>query len=276
MSEGRDPFEIPTERLPAGFAEQLDRPPERPAEPRPAATVTLLRDGGAGLEALLLRRRRETAFVPGAYVFPGGRVDGEDGEAGLLERVRGAPDPWHPRPAYWLAAVREAFEETGVLLARGSDGAWLPDAQVDARVARWREALLEEGASLLDALAALEAEVALDDVVHNAHWITPVAEPRRYDTRFFLARLPEGATAREDPREMTESVWLRPAHALERFRAGTLPMVFPTVRTLEALAGFDEVDAALAHWRGRDVPAIQPRLVRTRTGVAIRDDDEGA
>ncbi|HUH11535.1 MAG TPA: NUDIX domain-containing protein [Longimicrobiales bacterium] len=272
---GGDPFEIPAERLPPGFAAQVERPPERPARPHPAATVTLLRDGERGLEALLLRRRKETAFVPGAYVFPGGRLDAADAEAGLLARVRGAPDPWHPEPAYWLAAVREAFEETGVLLAKGARGEWLPDAQVDGEVARWREALLEDEAPLLRALEALAGEVALDDVVHNAHWITPAAEPRRYDTRFFLARLPEGGSAREDPREMTASVWLRPTEALERFRAGTLPMVFPTVRTLEALSGFDDVDAALAHWRGRDVPAIEPRLVRTRTGVAIRDD-EGA
>lgn len=275
MTDERDrEFEIPSERLPQGFAERVEDPPASPAEPRPAATVTLLRDGPSGMEALLLRRRRETAFVPGAWVFPGGRVDDADADPALLERVDGAPDAWLPRPAYWLAAVREAFEETGVLLAR-VEGEWVADAWADPTVEEWRERLMADRTTLRPVLEGLAARVDLRDIVHNAHWITPAAEPRRYDTRFFLARLPDGREAREDPREMTEAAWLRPADALTRFHAGKLPMVFPTVRTLEDLSVFDTVDDALAHFRGREVPTIQPRLVRTRTGVGIEVDDEG-
>lgn len=270
------PFEIPAERLPAGFAEQLDHPPDRPAPARPAATITLVREGDAGLEVLLLRRRRETAFVPGAWVFPGGRVDEADADPALLQRVDGAPGERVPAPAFWLAAIREAFEETGVLLARDASGAWAPDAATTPEVEAWREALMSDRPTLLQVLEGLAARVDLAGVVHNAHWITPVAEPRRYDTRFFLARVPEGREAREDSREMSEAAWLAPRVALERFRGGSLPMVFPTVRTLEDLAGFDTVEGALAHFRGRAVPAIQPRLVRTPRGVGIEVDHEGS
>ena len=259
---------IPFERLPPGFAERIEDPPEPPAEARPAATAVLLRDGAASLEALLLRRHRSSGFVPGAYVFPGGRVDAADADPATLALLDGREPGAEPDASYIAAAVREVFEETGVLLARDAAGRPAPDAR-EPEIARWRAALLEDRATLADVLGALGLRVAAADIVYCAHWITPVAEPRRYDTRFFLARLPDGAEASVDEREMTDAVWLPPAAALERFRAGRLPMVFPTVHTLESLAPFASVAAALDAFRGCVVAPILPRLVRRPDGVAI-------
>ena len=259
---------IPFERLPPGFAERIEAPPEPPAEARPAATAVLLRDGAVGPEVLLLRRHRSSGFVPGAYVFPGGRVDAADAGPATLALLDGREPDAEPDASYIAAAVREVFEETGVLLARDAAGRPAADASAP-EFARWRAALLEDRATLADVLAALGLRIAAGDIVYCAHWITPVAEPRRYDTRFFLARLPEGAEASVDEREMTDAVWLRPAEALERFRAGRLPMVFPTVHTLESLAPFSSVTEALDAFRGCAVTPTLPRLVRRPDGVAI-------
>lgn len=265
-------FVVPSENLPPGFAGRVDEPPQPAAPARPAATVVLLRDGEAGPETLLLKRHHSSGFVPEAWVYPGGRVDAADSAAALAARADGMGQ--EPEPGYWLAGVRELFEETAVLLARDAAGDAAGDAVADARLARWRARLLDEEASLLDALQALELRLDLRDVVHFAHWITPVAEPRRYDTHFFLARLPVGCQIAFDPREMTGALWLTPDAALKRFRTGRLAMVFPTVRTLESLAPFATVDSALAAFRGAPVPTVAPRLVRTAEGVAIIVDED--
>jgi 8-oxo-dGTP pyrophosphatase MutT (NUDIX family) len=286
---------IPGERLPPGFIESIGRTGE-PVEPRPAATIVLMRDGvkpasavrfpetrpgnssgnrvdepAATPEVFMLRRNRSAGFVPGAWVFAGGRVDAADAN---VSSWSGDTVPSTPSAEFWAAAVRELFEETGVLLARNGSGGFVPDASHDD-VASWRERLLEDECTLADVLAALDARIAADRIVHFAHWITPVDEPRRYDTHFFAGAMPEGGIAAADPREMSDAAWISPADALDRFARGRLPMVFPTVRTLETLAAWDSVDAALDALRGRSVASILPRLVRADGGVRLVVD-EGA
>ena len=259
-------FVIPADRLPPGFAESVDRPPSEPAVAQPAATIVLLRDADA-MEVLLLKRHRSSGFVPGAYVFPGGRTDAADADPALLERAlnfRAANVPMY----YWFAAVREVFEETGVLLAR-RESDWVDDAASSSEMQQLRVSLLEESITLKQALRQYDCRIDFEDVVYFAHWITPEAEPRRYDTRFFLARLPEHREVKFDPREMTDALWLSPAEALDRFAAGKLPMVFPTVRTLEQLVPFNTTTEALHAFRTRDVEPVMPRLVRTESGVGI-------
>ena len=265
-------FVIPHDRLPPGFGARVDEPPADPAAPAPAATAVLLRDGPDGPEALLLKRHRASGFVPGAYVFPGGRVDAADADPRLRERLL-APLPAEPAQGYWIAAVREVFEETGVFLARQAGGNFLADAR-DPAVAAAREALLTDRMTMLEVLERLDARLDLDGIVFVAHWITPVAEPRRFDTRFFVARLPAERDVLADPREMVDAVWFTPETALQRFHAGALPMVFPTVRTLESLAGYASVDALLDAQRGRRVEPVLPRLVRTAEGVGIVVDGD--
>lgn len=276
-------FEIPEERLPPGFADTVAEPPARPATPRPAATIVLLREGDAPLEVLLMRRHQASGFVPGAWVFPGGRVDAADSGPPLYERVRGLPGDPVPDAAFWTAALRELFEETGVLLARDADGpddgnaaddgGWAPDAGSDRRLEALRRRLMDGTGTLLDVLEEMDLVLDARGTVHFAHWVTPVVEPRRYDTHFFAAALPRGRAVKPDPREMTEAVWLPPRQALDRFERGTLPMVFPTVKTLETLAPFGSVEHALSALRERPVSRILPRLVRTAAGVAIVVDD---
>lgn len=276
---------IPWKNLPERFARSLDEPPADPAPPRAAATVALLRPAPTGLQVLLLQRNRKTGFVPGAFVFPGGRVDSADGDPALLERTDGLSaaeaarrldleESASPSPAaYFVAAAREAFEETGILVGTRTDGRPPPVAG-EPRVRELRDHLLEDRWSFSQVLDELGCRIDGGAIEYIAHWITPEAEPRRYDTRFFAAAVPEGARALHDPREMLGAEWLSPRQALERNLRGELPMVFPTIRTLESLAGFHSPVEALETFSGLEIPSILPRLVKTPDGVGIRVPDE--
>jgi 8-oxo-dGTP pyrophosphatase MutT (NUDIX family) len=277
-------FTIPDDQLPAGFAEDVERTHESPVFPRPAATVVLVRDAGDRLEALLLRRTRKSAFVPGAYVFPGGRVDPDDAHADVIARLDGlTPDQAGSRLAvegqqaigYYLAAVREAFEETGLLIGRSRSGESPTPAARSETVESLRRRLLEGRISFAEVLEEMECRIAGDRIEYIAHWITPVQEPRRYDTRFFLAAVAGPAEPVLDEREMTDSRWITPAEALNLHGRGQLPMVFPTIKTLEALAPYSNAAAAAAAFRAVEIPSILPRLVRTPTGVGIEIPEQG-
>ncbi|HEX9884928.1 MAG TPA: hypothetical protein VGA70_00495 [Longimicrobiales bacterium] len=272
---------IPWDRLPEGFARQLDEPRGPAAVPRPAATIVLLRAGAGGPEVLLLRRVRNAGFVPGAYVFPGGRVDGDDATEALTERVEGVTPaqaaarlglPGNAEPpalAYYVAAVREAFEETGLLVGTTAGGEAPPSAASDEGVRKLRDQLLADEDAFPAILDALGCRMDARAVAYVAHWITPEAEPRRYDTRFFAAAVPAGRAALLNEAELNHALWLTPEEALLRHGNGRLPMVFPTIKTLESLVGFDAPEAILAHFEDRPIPAILPRLVRTPTGVGL-------
>jgi 8-oxo-dGTP pyrophosphatase MutT (NUDIX family) len=274
-SDELDGGEIPDQLLPPGFLGTLLDPPEVPVPTRPAATVVLLREASGGTEVLLLRRARSSGFVPGAWVFPGGRVDEEDADPRLLERTAGLdpgeaarrlglPDAVPPAIAYYMASVREAFEETGLWPGEGG-----PDPS-SPLVTGAREGLLSGTLGFPEVLERLDLQIPGRALEYIAHWITPVVEPRRYDTRFFAAVVPGGREARIDAREMTGALWLSPSEALERNLDGELPMVFPTLHTLRALEGNTPPGVLLERFRGRPVPAILPRLVRTPTGVSLR------
>jgi 8-oxo-dGTP pyrophosphatase MutT (NUDIX family) len=222
-----------------------------------------MRDSDAGLEVLLLRRNTRAGFVPGAYVFPGGRVDGADAALAALASVDGLTAEraaerlglFHGEPpafAYYVAALREAFEETGILVGAGA-GAAVPE-----RLAAAREDLLEDRITFAQALERLGVRLAGDALEYLAHWITPEREPRRYDTRFFAARVPAGAEALVDPREMTGALWVPPARAVQEARSHELPMILPTVRTLEQLARFRDTEQVLETLPGLGVPTILP------------------
>lgn len=280
-------FIIPDDQLPAGFAESIDNVPAEPARPRPAATVVLARDGDAAPEILLLRRVRNTGFVPGAYVFPGGRVDASDARENLVTLADGLSaaeadsrlqhlDAQPPAIAYYMAAIREAFEETGILLGRSLDGNHAMGAAEDPSVLRLRDALLDGEATFEAVIAEMGARVELQRMEYLAHWVTPSVEPRRYDTRFFLAEVPAGTRAAIHPSEMTDAVWLTAETALSRNEEGNLPMVFPTIRTIQDLRDFGTVSEALAHFAGHRIPTIEPRLVRTPTGVGMEFPEEPA
>lgn len=264
-------FLIPEEHLPPGFAARLNDPTFRAVEPRPAATVVVAREGSGSIEVLLLRRPARSGFAAGAWVFPGGRVDAADADpavlgpgadaAGARWAVRlGLPDPAGAR-GFVVASLREAWEETGILIGAASAD--------DARLSELRGGLLREEVTLPEAVRDGGIRFALDDLLYLAHWITPEPEPRRYDTRFFLARVGAGVQCVLEGEELSEARWVRPADAVVAFGAGEMVLLPPTVDTLRRLAAYRDLSEAWADLREREVPTILPRMLRDPAGVLI-------
>jgi 8-oxo-dGTP pyrophosphatase MutT (NUDIX family) len=234
---------------------------------RPAATVVLLRDapGDGALEVFLQRRVTAMAFAAGMTVFPGGGVDAGD---------RPDPDRWRgPEPPWWagrfglpddvagalvVTAVRETFEECGVLLA--GPGA-VPDGVRDELVDRRR--------TLPDVLAAAGLALWADLLAPWSRWVTPEAEPRRYDTAFFVARVPPGQEADAHTTEAVEAAWWRPGEALDRARRGELRLLPPTQHTLEEVAAHPDAAAVLDAARSRPVTTYRPLLDRDGGRVVV-------
>ena len=236
---------------------------------RPAATVMLLADC-PDLHVLMLRRRADSVFVGGMSVFPGGGVDEEDGgasgaEASLANRRLGVPAGGL---AYWMAAIRETFEDAGLLLARSADGV-LVDLSDGERARRFASHRTEVDAGRRHLGAVLEEEALLpatDSLFYVARWITPPGLTRRYDTRFFAAAAPPGQQALPDQREAVHSEWVRPADALARFESGELSLLPPTQGMLRVVSGFGHREEALAAARAQqDGLDLQVRMQNERS-----------
>ena len=197
---------------------------------RDAATVMLVRDGQSGLEVFMLRRNLNSDFVGGAYVFPGGAVDEEDRHADLERVSRGRSDDQASNLlgldkgglAFWVAAIRESFEEAGVLLATDETSAVVSfaDPDVAARFAIHRKAVDSGERRLIEVCEIEDLVLAVDQIHYFSHWITPEGAPRRYDTRFFVCAEPPEQVPLHDDRETIANVWIRPEEALRLHRAG--------------------------------------------------------
>lgn len=209
-------------------------PSREPVPARPAATVLLLRDTPAGIEVLMTRRSAKASFASSAYVFPGGRIDAADHEAHA--RAARRPTQHDELLTQSIAAIRESFEELGVLLAQHADGRWATDADI---------ATLDRQADFFAQCEARGLTLAADAVFMMAHWITSPDNPKRFDTTFLVARMPEDQQPVADEAEQFEPVWVRPADALERHASGNFAMIFPTVRTLESLRKYPTVQSVL-------------------------------
>jgi 8-oxo-dGTP pyrophosphatase MutT (NUDIX family) len=242
-----------------------------PVALRDAATVMLVRDADDGLEVFMLRRTLNAVFVGGFHVFPGGAVDDADRAHDVEAQCRGLTDATaselldvpHGGLAYWVAAVRECFEEAGVLLAAPPDGNIVDfhDDETVARFEQYRRAVYQGDLRLVELCAIEGLCLALDGIYYLSHWITPVGEPRRFDTRFFVARAPRAQEPLHDDRETIESLWTRPHVALNRYRAGELQLIMPTIKHLEYLADFETTEGVLCDAAAiRNPPTIQPRM----------------
>ena len=218
---------------------QLIHPAREPAPVRAAATVLLLRDTPAGIEVLMTRRSATASFAPGAYVFPGGHIDAADEAAKRIATRRATQSRAQRTQA--IAAIREAFEELGVLLAHHADG-----RPVSAEDIAAMDRNATAGTGFADQCAARGLVLASDQVFTFAHWITDRDLPKRFDVPFLVARMPEGQVPMADESEQFEPSWVRPADALARHAAGNFFMIFPTVRTLQRMAAYATVDAVLA------------------------------
>ncbi|RRO15065.1 NUDIX hydrolase [Saccharopolyspora rhizosphaerae] len=247
--------------LPTGFVPE-DRP-DKPVRPKHAATVVLLRDGSSGPEVFLQRRVKGMAFAGGMTVFPGGGVDQRDADASVAWSGPG-PEWWAQRfgcttevaRALVCAAVRETFEESGVLLA-GPDSTTVVEDTTGYSAAR--QDLVSRDVSLAGFLAQEGLVLRADLLRPWANWVTPEQEPRRYDTRFFLAAMPAGQRADAVTTEAAEAYWATPQQALADFREGRCHLLPPTEVTLSEMAEFDALPAALA--AERTLTKIMPKLI---------------
>lgn len=225
--------------------------------PRPAATLILLRDGSAGPEVFMLKRSPSAAFVANAYVFPGGGLDAADHQA--LDRVLGLTEAEANRRlgvdsgglAYWVAAVRECFEEAGILLAVDESGAQLdPERTLALNV--HREAVNAGTLRFGELLARERLAIPAETIAYYSHWITAPGRPRRFSARFFVARAPHGQHGSHDDTETVASEWVKPGFALERCARGEIELVHPTRVSLTELAEFEDAHRAFVFASSRD------------------------
>jgi glyoxylase-like metal-dependent hydrolase (beta-lactamase superfamily II)/8-oxo-dGTP pyrophosphatase MutT (NUDIX family) len=208
--------------------------------PRPAATLILLRDSAAGPEVLMLQRTKSAVFLGGAYVFPGGSLDESDADPRILKRIRGEAKV--PAAPYWVAAVRECFEEAGILLG------------VDAKRA---ESLMHyRKRPFAELLENENLHIPALDMAYYGHWITATGRPRRFDTRFFLAVAPEGQAGSHDANETVHDIWITPREALERGARNEIELVDATRHTLRDLQNFKTAREAFDTVRARPEPEV--------------------
>jgi 8-oxo-dGTP pyrophosphatase MutT (NUDIX family) len=240
---------------------------------RPASTVVLLRQTATDLEVFLVRRHSAIAFMGGAHVFPGGRVDDSDCDGRWFSVIDGFESSRASMPGetpdavlgFCVAAVRETFEEAGVLLAREPGGRLVRQSALAAV----RSATSSSSSPLFDLIQSHHWRLAVDTITYFAHWVTPVIDTRRFDTRFFLAHAPDDEAAMHDASEAVDSVWVRPADAIARCRNGELALPPPTWTTLRWLERFQHVEDALAWAREKPVPRIEPGFIQRGEGRIV-------
>jgi 8-oxo-dGTP pyrophosphatase MutT (NUDIX family) len=263
--------EDPVSALFSGMATTIKRlaaGEQQAVEPRHAATVILLRDGEAGLEVYLLRRSASMSFAPGAFVFPGGSTDPRDEMFDDSAWIGPPPREWAERlrcdepiaRALVCAAVRETFEESGVLLAGTGAGPVVSDTGS----ADWetdRAALLDRSMSLAAMMSRRSLVLRSDLLQLWAHWITPEVESRRFDTRFFVAAMPLGQQTRDVGGESDRVLWTRPEEALDAQRQQEMSLMPPTQSALTDIAQFATVADVMAAAKERDVEAVLPKVI---------------
>jgi 8-oxo-dGTP pyrophosphatase MutT (NUDIX family) len=241
--------------------------------PRPASTVLLLRDGPSGeIEVFMMVRHYEIDFNSGALVFPGGSVDKGDQEIiARTEFYTGEEGLDAAALSFRIAAIRETFEESGILLARSRGSNALIDAKRAGGIeAVSRTALCEGKTTFLSVLTDHEVSLALDELVPYAHWITPEGMPKRFDTWFFLAAAPPEQVGAHDGRESTDSIWLSPREALAGGESGRFKLPFPTTRNLIKLGKQPNVKAALEGVGGKPIVTVIPVMTKLNGGRQLR------
>ena len=246
---------------------------------RPASTILLLRDGSGvdgksrdEIEVFMMVRHYEIDFNSGALVFPGGSVDKGDQEIiARPELYAGGEGLDASALSFRIAAIRETFEESGILLARAAGSKVLIDARRASQIeAASRAALCEGKTTFAKVITDNGLLLALDELVPYAHWITPEGVPKRFDTWFFLAAAPPEQAGAHDGKESTDSIWLSPREALAGGDSGRFKLPFPTTRNLIRLGKQATVKAALADSHGKKVVTVMPVMTRLNGGRQLR------
>ncbi|MEH6542870.1 MAG: hypothetical protein V7721_02920 [Porticoccaceae bacterium] len=256
-------------------------------ELRYASTVMLFRDSQAGPEVLLLERSGKSQSFGGAFVFPGGKVDLHDAHRDFESLYAGHSDIEASRLlnvpeyglAYWMAAIRECFEEVGILLAYNQHGDLVSfkDPAVRARFSEYRDQLNRSEITLLDICREEKLKLATERMHYYSHWVTPTPLPVRFDTRFFACRTPDHQESIIDNHEAVSQVWVNPAEALRRQREEGFAIFFPTIKNLIGIAQHTSTEALLDDVaQYRDIPRILPLRVEQEDKVKVLiPGDEG-
>jgi 8-oxo-dGTP pyrophosphatase MutT (NUDIX family) len=237
-----------------------------PAVLIPAATVLLLRDSPRGLEVFMVLRHHQIDAFAGALVFPGGKVDAADHHGELIALSRGGHILPPAELALRIAAIREAFEECGVLLARTAGEQNLITGRRLEKLDDYRRALLANRVDMIELCRTENLELATDLLSYYAHWITPRIRPKIFDTHFFLAPAPSGQLAVHDGNESLDSMWLTPQQAIVQAEQGKLTLVFPTRMNLLKLAHSSTVQQAMAAAEQAAVVTVQPQVEARENG----------
>ncbi|MFP3942638.1 MAG: NUDIX hydrolase [Alphaproteobacteria bacterium] len=245
-----------------------------PASPKPSATILLLREHEGEMQVLMVVRHHQIDFASGALVFPGGKVDPRDHVPEVRARACGAADMDEAALALRAAAIREAFEESGVLLARKRGEDSLVSGAELAGLQSFRDRLNAGETGIGALLEAADLELACDLLVSFAHWITPEFMPKRFDTHFFLAEAPGEHVAIHDGGESVDSVWIHPQRALAEAEAGKWTIIFPTRMNLVKLARSGSVAEAMASARASPVVCVEPWIEQTEDGPVLCISEE--
>lgn len=258
-----------------------------PPVARPAATLILVRDGAHGMEVFLLQRVHSAGFAAGAYVFPGGALDTSDSSSASIAHCTGLDDRDASRLlgverdglAHWIAAIRECFEESGLLIARNNSGTLIGfdrDSDMARALSDCRRRLTAGELTLADICSMHGLRLATDTLAYFSHWIAPPIAPRRFDTRFFVAEAPARQAASHDGSETIGHLWISPADALQRHQRDDMELLLPTIKTLEALCAFRDSRALMDYARAeRVITPILPRpaLENGKMRVLMPDQD---
>ncbi len=251
--------------------------------PKKAATVILLRDRKPeGFETFLLKRHEKSSFMGGNFVYPGGRVDRDDGSLETCsfskgvtldeaQKILGGTISPEESLAHWIAGIRELFEEAGVLLAYDQEGNLfqIKNRGEQEKFLHYRQSLQKAGLTICEMAQKEKLLFALDQLHYYAHWITPEARSERFDTRFFLARYPSGQEASHDQKETTAGAWITPQKALEENLKEEVALSPPTLKTLEDLSRFKTIEEIFASLRNREIKPILPVLTKISSGPLI-------
>ena len=253
----------------------------------PAATVLLVRDCDNVLEVLMVKRSKRPPFG-NLYVFPGGKIDESDKDLNITNFCNGLNDEQASIKlgvnegglSYWVACVRECFEEVGILLAIKNNGEELDLNGADKhKFDNYRRMLLENKISLLEICKKENLSLNLNNIEPFSHWITPEIEIKRFDTRFFIAYIPAKQTEKHDGNELTDSVWISPKKALNKSLIGEMPMIMPTISNLQQCLEFDSGQKLLEHQSkltNDDIPSILPKFFKNEgkwVGLLPGDED---
>ena len=236
--------------------------------PVPAATIVLLRPAASSFEMFMIVRHHQIDFASGALVFPGGKIDAGDSDPAITEYCDGADTDPATR-AIQVGAIREAFEECGVLLARPDGDSDLVSGARLSELDHYRDEIHGGEITLAEFLKRESLRLACDQLVPFAHWVTPDMMPKRFDTHFYLAMAPADHVAVHDGHESVDSVWISPQQAAEDAKAGTRTIIFPTLRNIAKLAFSETVEAAITQARSATLVTVTPWMEKREDGTYL-------